>query len=78
MPFKGGPIGLYMDFPTDDLVTNRAAVEVTGEDGFLFVLGHVEAWIFVLSSSGKLGWVHEYDVGPSDIAGAVYHIDRRH
>lgn len=74
VPFAGGPIGLYRDFPQDNVIADIAHDSVDKQDGFIFVLAHVESWLFVLTSSQKIGWIYEYDVGPSKIAGAVYHI----
>lgn len=74
VPFKGGPIGLYRDFPQNDVIAAIAHDSLEASDGFVFVLAHVEKWLFVLTTSQKLGWVYEYDVGPNDVAGAVYHI----
>ncbi len=76
VPFKGGPVGLYRDYPKDDVVADQSSDYIDATDGLLFVLSHINSWCFVLTSSGKLGWIYEYDVGPSNIAGAVYHIDR--
>lgn len=74
--FGGGPIGIYRDYPQDDVIADVANDSVDEWDGFLFILAHIGHWCFVLTSSGKLGWVYEYDVGPGKIAGAVYHIER--
>jgi len=76
VPFAGGPVGLYLTYPKDDVIVDIAHDDLTTEDGMVFVLAHVGKWLYVMTSSLKLGWVYQYDVGPGKIAGEVYYIER--
>ena len=76
VPFSCGSIDCYRDLPVNDVVSGvPRASDISVDDGMLFVLAHVNAWLFVMCSSGRMGWVHEYDVGPGWNAGAVFHIE---
>lgn len=73
--FRGGPIGLYHKFPERDDISVVADETVEDVDGFVMVIASVGDWRFVLTSSKKIGWVDPHDLGPSQIPGAVYHIN---
>lgn len=72
--FRGGPIGLYHSCPRGDVIADIADDYLDDFDGLVLVVAAVEEWRFVLSASGKLGWVCHDDLGVGDvIAGSVYH-----
>lgn len=73
VPLSGGPIDFLKDYPVND-VMGADRHELTDADGMLCVLAHVGSWLYVLTSTQRLGWVYEYDVGPGKLAGSVYHI----
>lgn len=71
--FRGRPGGLHHvhpslnDFDADDRVDET--------DGLILVIGHDGGiWRFVMTATGKLGWVCAYDLGVSGIPGTVYSI----
>lgn len=68
---RGGPWGLYRTIPgrDDEDVSNTY---VGAEDGLLLVIAAVGEWRFVLTSTERLGWVYEWDIGVDRIAGSVY------
>lgn len=75
VPLAGGPIDCYTDLPVDNQIAGLHAPDLRRDDGMLFVLAHVDDWLFVMSSSLRLVWVHQFDVGPGKLAGTVYHIE---
>jgi hypothetical protein len=65
-------IALYQHLPQGDLVIDVPCSRVSEADGLLLVIACRSFWLYVLSSSMRTGWVYKWDVGPSDLAGAVY------
>ncbi len=65
---------MYDKMPVGDEV---ADVTIDDDDGFIMIIASAGSrnWHFVLTSSGKIGWVDAYDLGIARTLGSVYHID---
>ena len=69
-----GPVGLYHTFPSDDINRHFADDSLQECDGLILVVAAAGDWRFVLSSSGKLGWVFPDDLGVQGLCDTVYHL----
>lgn len=78
MALRGGPIGLHDNLPVgspcDSAMTGQSDNFINEFDGLVMIIGAVEDWRFVITSSGKLGWVESFDLGVSGICESVYHV----
>jgi hypothetical protein len=75
--YKDGPIGMWNELPNELNVAHIADVSINDSDDFIMIIASAGSrnWRFVLTSSGKLGWVDAYDLGIALIPGSVYHIN---